>query len=414
MRIPLAMLIAFCAVSTAWSGAVRGEQQRSTIPPLPALTELTSPAGPGSAQPNLFADARGRVWMTWLEPRPEGGRRLRLASLSGTTWSTPTTVAEGPTLLANWADFPSVFVTTRGLIAVHWLETGTGRGAYGVRLVTSVDGGQSWTPVVTPHRDTSATEHGFVSMFETPEGSLGLIWLDGREMAAHGGGHGAGGASMTLRATTMSNGKLGEDALIDPRVCDCCQTSAVQTRDGVAVVYRDRSPEEIRDTSIVRYRGGRWSAPEPVFADGWKITGCPVNGPVVTSAGDAVAVAWFTAATGTSRTFVSFSSGARPFGAPIRVDRDLTIGRIGMVMPSAERVIVSSVERPAGAETARLLIRDVRSDGQVSDPVGVGMSADRSSGFARLALSNRRLVVAWTEVAAGAPTRVHVATTDLR
>ena len=415
MRLPLGIVVVFCALSAVAPG--RALEQRAALAPLAALAELASPAGAGSAQPNLFADARGRVWMSWLEPRAEGGRRLRLSSLTGTAWSAPVTVAEGANLLANWADFPSVFVTSRGVLAVHWLETAATRGAYGVRLATSADDGRTWTPVVTPHRDTSASEHGFVSFFEMPDGSVGLIWLDGREMAAHGGGHGAsgaGGPSMTLRATTIAKGQPGEDVLVDPRVCDCCQTSAAQTPDGAIVAYRDRSPEEIRDIAVVRLRKGRWSAPETVFGDAWKITGCPVNGPVVTSSGDSVAVAWFTAVGGTSRAQVAFSSSGGPFGSPIRVDRDTTIGRIGMVMPSADRVIVSSIERPAGAETARLLIRDVRRDGRVSEPVGVGMSADRSSGFARLALAGRRLLVAWTEFVQGAPTRVHVAATDIR
>ena len=407
MRRPFGIVLAFCALSAA------GFEQRAP-PPLAPLVELSTPAAAGSAQPNLFADARGRVWMTWLEPRAEGGRRLRLSSMTGTTWSTPVTVAEGTNLLANWADFPSVFVTSRGVLAVHWLETAAARGAYGVRVATSTDDGRTWTPVVTPHRDSSATEHGFVSFFEDPTGALGLIWLDGREMAAHGGGHGGGTASMTLRATTISKGQPSDDTLVDPRVCECCQTSAARTADGVIVAYRDRSADEIRDTSVARLRNGRWTAPETVFADGWKITGCPVNGPVVTASGKAVAVAWFTAVGGTSRTQVAFAPSGGTFDAPIRLDRNLTIGRIGMVMPSPDRVIVSSIERLAGAETAQLLIRDVRRGGQISEPVGVGMSADRSSGFARLALAGRRLVVAWTEFVQGAPTRVHVATTDIR
>ena len=251
MRLPLGIMVVFCALSAVAPG--RALEQRAALAPLAPLAELASPAGAGSAQPNLFADARGRVWMSWLEPRAEGGRRLRLSSLTGTAWSAPVTVAEGANLLANWADFPSVFVTSRGVLAVHWLETAATRGAYGVRLATSADDGRTWTPVVTPHRDTSASEHGFVSFFEMPDGSVGLIWLDGREMAAHGGGHGAGGAggpSMTLRATTIAKGQPGDDVLVDPRVCDCCQTSAAQTADGAIVAYRDRSPEEIRDIAV--------------------------------------------------------------------------------------------------------------------------------------------------------------------
>ena len=67
------------------------------------------------------------------------------------------------------------------------------------------------------------------------------------------------------------------------------------TAEGPVVVYRDRSEaeKEIRDISIVRLKGKKWSAPRPVFQDGWRLNGCPVNGPAVAAAGRRVAVAWF-------------------------------------------------------------------------------------------------------------------------
>jgi hypothetical protein len=43
---------------------------------------------------------------------------------------------------------------------------------------------------------------------------------------------------------------LGKEALLDGRVCECCQTSSASTPDGMAVVYRDRSEKEVRDISI--------------------------------------------------------------------------------------------------------------------------------------------------------------------
>ena len=48
---------------------------------------------------------------------------------------------------------------------------------------------------------------------------------------------------------------------------------------GPVAVYRDRSPEEIRDISVVRLVDGVWTEPAPVHADNWMIEGCPVNGP---------------------------------------------------------------------------------------------------------------------------------------
>ena len=37
------------------------------------------------------------------------------------------------------------------------------------------------------------------------------------------------------------------------------------------IAYRDRSADEVRDISIVRRVGGRWTKPAPVHDDGWKI-----------------------------------------------------------------------------------------------------------------------------------------------
>jgi len=410
MPIRPTVLAVFCAIAVGAAPPVR--PQDSLGAPTGPLLELQPPAAVGAAQPNLFADRTGRVWLSWLEPRDAGGRRLRLASLQNSTWSMPVTVTEGPNLLANWADFPSVFVASDGTIAVHWLETAAARGAYGIRVKTSRDGGRTWTAPMTPHRDDSATEHGFVSVFDAPGTGLGLIWLDGREMAGHGPTHAAG--SMTLRAATLRDGAVANESLVDARVCDCCQTSAARTSDGVIVAYRDRTDQEIRDISVARFAKGQWTAPETVHADGWQITGCPVNGPVVTSSGDSVAVAWFAAAGGTSRAQVAFSTAGRAFSTPIRLDRDVNLGRLAMVMPAADRVLVSSIERASTGTASRLVIREARRDGRVSEPLGVGISADRSSGFARLALARTRLIVAWTEFNEGTPTRIHVAAAELR
>lgn len=367
------------------------------------ITALASPAPIGSAGPHLATDARGRVWLGWLEPRAGGGHRFRLARLEGTAWSDPVTVAEGTNFLANWADVPSVFISANGTLAAHWLERGAERSAYGIRLRTSADAGRTWTAPVTPHRDGPAGEHGFVSFFEAPGAGLGLVWLDGRDER-----------SMTLRASTVTAGKTGDETVVDPRVCECCPTSAARTANGVIVAYRDRSENDVRDISVVRFAGGAWSAPVTVHRDAWQINGCPVNGPVVAASGNTVAVAWFTVAGGTPHTYVSFSTdGGVRFGEPFGVDVDPTLGRLAMVMADANRVLVSSLERSAGGP--RLVVRAVGRDGRASQlAVIADTSADRQSGFARMAVSGTRVVFAWTDFRAGSPTSVKVATSVLQ
>ena len=364
---------------------------------------MISPAAEGSAQPNLTTDRNGRVWLSWLEPRPGGGHRLRLSTLDRLAWSAPLTIAEGTNFLANWADFPSIFVASDGTIVAYWLERGASRAVYSIRLRTSRDGGRTWSDVVTPHRDDSASEHGFVSFFDASEDGIGLIWLDGRETTA------AGGGSMTLRSTTIHSGVLGPEMLVDPRVCDCCQTSATRTLSGVLVAYRDRSDKDIRDISLSAFRNGRWTTPVRVHADDWEISGCPVNGPVVTASRGAVAVAWFTGVGGTPRANVAFSSDeGATFSAPIRVDARTTLGRLGLVMPRPDRVLVSSLERADSG--TQIVVRDVTRDGRANDPVVVDAATpDRSGGFARLALSGHRLLVAWTDVRPNEPSRVRIA-----
>jgi hypothetical protein len=219
---------------------------------------------------------------------------------------------------------------------------------------------------------------------------------------------------MSLRSTTLKKGEAGGQAVLDPRVCECCQTSATRTRDAVLVAYRDRSDDEIRDTSIVRFAGGKWSEPVTVHKDNWNITGCPVNGPVVTAAGNAAAVAWFTGAGDSPETMVAFSAdGGRTFGKAIPFHSGATLGRIGMIMPAADRVIVSSLERASSG--ARIALRDVRSDGRVSAPVEIApATAERAGGFARLALTGSTLVAAWTEVRPGSASVIRTAIADIR
>ena len=113
---------------------------------------------------------------------------------------------------------------------------------------------------------------------------------------------------MTLRAAIVfEDGTIDYDTLIDERVCDCCQTSGTMTSSGPVITYRDRSDEEIRDMSVVRKVNGSWSAPAAINNDEWEITGCPVNGPRMTSFSNGLAVAWFTAAGGKAQVKVAFS-----------------------------------------------------------------------------------------------------------
>jgi hypothetical protein len=365
------------------------------------------------------------VLLSWLAPvsaaAAAAGQQpyaLQFSELTQDRWSTPRTIVEGPRLLANWADFPTLFVTRNGLMAAHWLERrGQTRTAYDVKLRTSRDGGRTWTSEVIPHRDGTETEHGFVSFFEAPGKSsgsgLGLVWLDGREMAGHGA-HGAGGGQMTLRSTMVSaQGVAGAEVVVDGRVCDCCQTATATTDTAVLVAYRDRSEKEIRDIYVSRFENGTWSAGAPVHADNWEINGCPVNGPAIAARGQAVAVAWFAAKDNVPKTQLAFSKdGGRTFGPPVRIDSGTTLGRVALTLLADGRALVSWIDN-LGA-SAKFAIRDVRPDGTMGAPVIVGpISGERTSGFPQVVVSGRRVIAAWTNAQKGVATGISVAAATL-
>jgi hypothetical protein len=245
-----------------------------------------------------------------------------------------------------------------------------------------------------PHRDGTQTEHGFASMTPWRPGEMGVVWLDGRKTS---GGH-AGQAEMALVHTTVDReGALGAETVLDGRVCDCCQTDAAVAGDATVVVYRDRSATEVRDMSVVRFAGGRWSEPRPLARDGWEINGCPVNGPAIAAAGRDVGVAWFTAAADRPLVKIAFSADAgATFAEPIVVDDQRPLGRVDVLMLDDASALVSWLQQVGNG--ARVRVRRIARGGTAAEPLTVGESTGaRSSGFPRMARLGDEVVVAWRD-----------------
>ncbi len=384
--------------------------------PAPVLEarDVDSPAGPDSGEPFVFVSGNG-LYLSWLERAEHGGHDLLFAHLGDGVWSAPRTVASSERFLVNWADFPSITTGPDGALWAHWLERGeTGGYDYGVRISRSADEGTTWSLPWTPHDDGTPTEHGFVSSMPM-NGGKGYVWLDGRGYAPTVGGADPATEEMALYFRVMgADGPASGEVRMDARVCDCCQTDAALTAAGPAVVYRDRSPDEVRDIYITRWTGGVWSPGAPVHADGWETGACPVNGPAIAAQGDQVAVAWFTAAEGIPRVKVAFStdSGAH-FGEPTLVDSGDPAGRVDLLMLEDGSVLVSWLER-TGGEWAEVLVRYVSPNGQAGEPLSVSRAtSERASGFPRIgSLPGGGALVAWTDVAGPAP-RVRLAAIEV-
>lgn len=364
------------------------------------LVDVPSTLG---GQPNLFLTYQENIILSWIEYFDDSTDALVFSNLFNNQWSNPKTIAQGSDWFVNWADFPSVvaYQENDNFLAAHWLQkSAEGTYDYDVRIAQSTDGGNTWGTSFIPHRDSIAAEHGFVSMLPLSNGRIFATWLDGRN--TKGGNdhaindHGHHGA-MTLRAAEFDiHGNLYNEVELDEKVCDCCQTSATESSEGLIVAYRDRSDEELRDISIVRRVNNKWSDPMNVFEDNWEIAGCPVNGPVIQSFGNTIAVAWYTAAGGEPKVQLAFSNDkGQSFDDPIQINSHSTLGRIGLLLPSTDQAQMVWIESINGEAYIQYASVD-RRKGVIEKQKIALISASRNSGFPVMTGTSDYTVVAWT------------------
>lgn len=369
------------------------ENKKEGITPVWIVSEITSPAGE-SGEPNLFSAANGQLYLSWVAYADDTTDVLQFSQLENDEWSTPTSIAKGTDWFVNWADFPSLAMFSNGKnMAAHFLaKSANGTYDYDVHITQSGDGGQSWSESFIIHKDGVAAEHGFVSLLPIAPNRMFAAWLDGRNTKAEGG-------AMTLRTANFDpNGRLYEEAELDHKVCDCCQTDAALTENGPIVVYRDRTDGEVRDIAIVRKVAQQWTEPKVVFPDNWQIAGCPVNGPAVAAQKKKVALAWFTAANEKPMVKVAFSSDAGvTFREPIQIDQGKPLGRVDVLITNAGQTIVSWME--TAGEQAEIKVVKFNTDLEQSEPAIIATnSGSRASGFPILAQSKDELYIAWTQV----------------
>ncbi len=375
--------VAILAFTASRSHTFAAPATTVTIQPLP------SAAGANSTEPQITMQG-DRVILSWLEVN--GSRAtLKFAERVPSGWSAPQTAASGSNFFVNAFDVPGVRALADGTLVANWLETnGPDPDASKVRLSWSKDQGHTWSRPVSPHHDTTQTEHGFVSTFQAPGAGLGLVWIDGRATNPE-----KETGDMSLRASVYdADGKQLRESIVDPRVCECCSTAAAQTSDGVVVAFRNRSPREIRDIYVSRFAAGRWSAPAVVHDDGWRIDACPINGPAISASGRDVAVAWFVAKNDQGQSFVAFShDAAHTFGPAVRVDDASSLGRVGVQMLADGSAAVSYIE--FADKHSQLRVRKISADGSRSPAVTV---ADTSGGrYPRMARNRDELLFSWTE-----------------
>ena len=372
---------------------------------------------PGTSAPDLAVAADGRVLLSWVDSQPGRRHVYRFSAWNpalGRWQHAPANIAIGSRMLVNWADTPHIQTTLDGAVWAHWLQKSDVAGhAYDLALVRSRDGA-NWSPPLVPHAAGTGAQHGFASMWPHGTNLLGIAWLDGSgadsDHGDHAGSTGEEGAaahgSSALRAALVDPSlQLVHEAVIDTRVCECCQTSVALTSRGPLLFYRGRSPDEVRDVLVSRLEGNVWTAPRRVHADGWVISACPVNGPSAHGHGHGVAVGWYTEAGGGPELRLAYSADAGDsFGAPRVLDSgDRLQGRVALAMDGGQIAVLWLREEGEGqslwyARYAPDLSQEIERF-QLAGLAGRG----RGTGFPRLVLHRGIAHAVWTDIIDGRP-----------
>jgi hypothetical protein len=336
----------------------------------------------------------GRLYVIWLEPVGPEDYALRLARHGTEGWSDTKTVTVSESLLVNWADVPQIATIADGTLVVTWPQRFEGKDGYGTRLARSSNAGESFDLPLSLEGDAEGTEFGFVSLVPEGDRSLRAFWLDSREMGS--------GAPMQLwTAEVPRKGKLRDAKVVDPDVCDCCQTAGTSTPHGTLVAYRDRTEDEVRDIHVAG--GPLATGGVRVHEDDWNIAGCPVNGPAIASHERELAVAWFTGQTPPGKVQVAFTADPNRFGAPIRVDAGKPLGRVDVeLLPDGSALVTWMESLPDQGQGAPALaqtrVRRVYKDGRMSEARQVAVTAgSREAGFPHAVLIEDRVLWVWTD-----------------
>ncbi|MEO8173627.1 MAG: hypothetical protein ABI581_11110 [Sediminibacterium sp.] len=375
------------------SCASEGNKQK--IEKTSGLLMMESPVDSVSAEPYLFTGKNGVVYLSWVTKKAQKST-LNYSVLKDGKWSEASVISSGDNWFVNWADYPIIASNGNGSLIAHFLEKNEkGKYTYDVKITTSQDEGKSWSQPAILNDDGKKAEHGFVSIVPYGENYF-VSWLDGRNSMMEGSDSHKEGhpGQMTIRGAVINKaGKKIHEWELDNRVCDCCQTSAANTTNGPVVVYRDRSDSEIRDMSIVRFVNGQWTKPKIIFADNWKIKGCPVNGPRIAAEGNNLAVAWFSSPEKNAQVNVVFSdNGGATFSDPIRVDEGKAVGRVDVILIDNTTAIVSWME------SSVIKAVKVHANGKKDASLVIASSSEsRSSGFPQMTKTDDQVIFAWTD-----------------
>ncbi len=270
------------------------------IEPARAAEGITYLDVPERASATPFVAARGNLVAVVWGARAAGGATdvyLAVSADGGRSFGNPVRVNHEPGEARLGGDLPprAAFLdgASANTPAIDVLWTARQGEHTTVKIARSADGGRTFSAPRELQAPGAAGDRGWPALAVDRSGRSHAIWLDHRGLAAGGDAphHGHDGVAMAQRSALYYAPGAGAptEREVAKGVCYCCKTALAATTGGTLIAaWRHVYPGNLRDIAYaVSPDGGRtFTAPRRVSEDGWRLEGCPDDGPAIAAGPD--------------------------------------------------------------------------------------------------------------------------------
>ncbi len=226
----------------------------------------------------------------------------------GTHWSSPVIVNARPEAISgDGENRPKIAFAQDGGVLISWTKPLGKPNSGEVRLARSDDGGASFAPPITVHRDRQEITHRFETMVVGGDGRIYLAWIDKRDLeSAKAAKNPYRGAAIYAAVSEDGGRSFKPEVKVADHSCECCRIAGAVDSDGAPLfLWRHVFEPNERDHALVKLRtDGTPARVERATFDRWKVDGCPHHGPALAVAPDGTRHAvWFNQKNGEGRAF---------------------------------------------------------------------------------------------------------------